>query len=113
MEDSGAFQHGGRRYPSAVGEQQAVPDQGQVDHDSIFSAVGEATSAAGQDEPTVTGKEQREEAQVTHTASAAGEEQLPAGRSRPGHEAQVDAGHRHGPGVRPLRRPNSFDRAYG
>ena len=70
--------HGGYRTkkvrPSAVGEQQAVSDQGHVDHGSIISAVGEAKSAVGQDESSATGKEQREEGQVAHAASAVGEE---------------------------------------
>ena len=77
-EDWGAVNHGGYRTkkvrPSAVGEQQAVSDQGQVDHGSIISAVGEAKSAVGQDESSATGKEQREEGQVAHAASAVGEE---------------------------------------
>ena len=60
--------------PPATGEQQAVSDQGQVDHGSIISAVGEAKSAVGQDESSATGKEQREEGQVAHAASAVGEE---------------------------------------
>ena len=61
--------------PSAVGEQQVVSEnQGQVDHGSIISAVGEAKSAVGQDESSATGKEQREEGQVAHAASAVGEE---------------------------------------
>ena len=76
-EDWGAVSHGGYRTktvrPPAVGEQQAVSDQGQVDHDSIISAVGEAKSAVGQDESSATGKEQREEGQVAHAASAVGE----------------------------------------
>ena len=77
-EDWGAVNHGGYRTkkvrPSAVGEQQAVSDQGQVDRGSIISAVGEAKSAVGQDESSATGKEQREEGQVAHAASAVGEE---------------------------------------
>ena len=77
-EDWGAVGHGGYRTkkvrPSAVGEQQAVSDQGQVDRGSIISAVGEAKSAVGQDESSATGKEQREEGQVAHAASAVGEE---------------------------------------
>ena len=77
-EDWGAVNHGGYRTekvrPPAVGEQQAVSDQGQVDHGSIISAVGEAKSAVGQDESSATGKEQREEGQVAHAASAVGEE---------------------------------------
>ena len=82
-EDWGAKNHGGYRHgvdrtnqvrPPAVGEQQAVSDQGQVDHGSIISAVGEAKSAVGQDESSATGKEQREEGQVAHAASAVGEE---------------------------------------
>ena len=74
-EDWGAVSHGGYRVrPPAVGEQQAVSDQGQVDHGSIISAVGEAKSAVGQDESSATGKEQREEGQVAHAASAVGEE---------------------------------------
>ena len=77
-EDWGAVTHGGYRWnkvrPPAVGEQQAVSDQGQVDHGSIISAVGEAKSAVGQDESSATGKEQREEGQVAHAASAVGEE---------------------------------------
>ena len=77
-EDWGAVIHGGYRTkkvrPPAVGEQQAVSDQGQVDHGSIISAVGEAKSAVGQDESSATGKEQREEGQVAHAASAVGEE---------------------------------------
>ena len=78
-EDWGAVTHGGCRTrtnkvrPPAVGEQQAVSDQAQVDHDSIIS-VGEAKSAVGQDESSATGKEQREEGQVAHAASAVGEE---------------------------------------
>ena len=51
-----------------------MSDQGQVDHGSIISAVGEAKSAVGQDESSATGKEQREEGQVAHAASAVGEE---------------------------------------
>ena len=74
-EDWGAVTHGGYRWnkvrPPAVGEQQAESDQGQVDHSSIISAVGEAMSAVGQDESSATGKEQREEGQVAHAASAA------------------------------------------
>ena len=76
-EDWGAVNHGGYRWnncsvrPPAVGEQQAESDQGQVDHSSIISAVGEAMSAVGQDESSATGKEQREEGQVAHAASAA------------------------------------------
>ena len=81
-EDWGAVNHGGYRTKKvrppavvpAVGEQQAVSDQGQVDHGSISSAVGEAKSAVGQDESSATGKEQREERQVAHAASAVGEE---------------------------------------
>ena len=77
-EDWGAVNHGGYRWnkvrPPAVGEQQAESDQGQVDHSSIISAVGEAKSAVGQDESSATGKEQREEGQVAHAASAVGEE---------------------------------------
>ena len=77
-EDWGAVNHGGGRTekvrPPAVDEQQAVSDQGQVDHGSIISAVGEAKSAVGQDESSATGKEQREEGQVAHAASAVGEE---------------------------------------
>ena len=77
-EDWGAVNHGGYRWnkvrPPAVGEQQAESDQGQVDHSSIISAVGEAMSAVGQDESSATGKEQREEGQVAHAASAVGEE---------------------------------------
>ena len=77
-ENWGAASHGGSRRkkvrPPAVGEQQAVSDQGQVDHDNIISAVGEAKSAVGQDESSATGKEQREEGQVAHAASAVGEE---------------------------------------
>ena len=67
-EDWGAVSHGGTRPgknkfgPSAVDEQQAV------------SAVGDAKSAVGSDESSATGKEQREEGQVAHTASAVGEE---------------------------------------
>ena len=60
--------------PPAVGEQQAVSDQAKVDHGSIISALGEAKSAVGQDESSATGKEQREEGQVAHAASAVGEE---------------------------------------
>ena len=77
-EDWGAVNHGGYRTkkvrPSAVGKQRAVSDQGQVDHGIIISAVGEAKSAVGQDESSATGKEQREEGQVAHAASAVGEE---------------------------------------
>ena len=77
-EDWGAVNHGGGRTekvrPPAVDEQQAVSDQGQVDHGSIISAVGEAKSAVGQDESSATGKEQREEGQMAHAASAVGEE---------------------------------------
>ena len=78
-EDWGAVNHGGSRTkkvrPSAVGEQQVVSEnQGQVDHGSIISAVGEAKSAVGQDESSATGKEQREAGQVAHAASAVGEE---------------------------------------
>ena len=77
-EDWAAVTHAGYRTnkvrPPAVGEQQAVSDQGQVDHGSIISAVGEAKSAVGQDESSATGKEQREEGQVAHAASAVGEE---------------------------------------
>ena len=77
-EDWGAENHGGYRTekvrPPAVGEQQAVSDQGQVDHGSIISAVGEAKSAVGQDESSATGKEQREEGQAAHAASGVGEE---------------------------------------
>ena len=73
----GAVNHGCYRTkkvrPPAVGEQQAVSDQGQVDHGSIISAVGEAKSAVGQDESSATGKEQMEEGQVAHAASAVGE----------------------------------------
>ena len=76
-ENWGAVSHGGSRRkkvrPPAVGEQQAVSDQAQVDHGSIISVVGEAKSAVGQDESSATGKEQREEGQVAHTASAVGE----------------------------------------
>ena len=76
-EDWGAVNHGGYRTkkvrPSAVGEQQAVSDQGQVDRGSIISAVGEAKSAVGQDESSATGKGQREEGQVAQATSAVGE----------------------------------------
>ena len=65
-EDWGAVNHGGYRTkkvrPSAVGKQQVVSEnQGQVDHGSIISAVGEAKSAVGQDESSATGKEQMKE----------------------------------------------------
>ena len=76
-EDWGAVSHGGSRRkkvrPPAVGEQQAVSDQAQVDHGSIISAVGEAKSAVGQDESSATGNEQREEGHVAHAASAVDE----------------------------------------
>ena len=68
-EDWGAQSHGGwdratrtkNLRPPAVGEQQAVSDQGQVDHGIISSAAGEAKSAVGQDESSATGKEQMED----------------------------------------------------
>ena len=73
-ENWGAMSHGGYRQKKVSGEQQAVSDQAQVDHDSIISVVGEAKSAVGQDESSATGKEQREDGQVAHTVSAVGEE---------------------------------------
>ena len=76
-EDWGAVSHGGYRTktvrPPAVGEPQAASDQAQVDHGSIISAIGDAKSAVGQDGSSATGKEQREEGQVAHAASAVGE----------------------------------------
>ena len=70
QEDWSTKHHGGYRH----GEQRAVSDQAKVDHGSIRSVVGEAKSAVGQDESSATGKEQREEGQVAHAASAVGEE---------------------------------------
>ena len=56
-----------------------MSDQGHVDPGSISSAVGEELrverhSAVGQDQSSAPGKEQREEGQVAHTASAVGEQ---------------------------------------
>ena len=74
---------------SAVGEQQAVSDQAQVDHDSIISVVGEAKSAVGQDESSATGKEQREEGQVVHTASTIGEQQAVSDQAQVDHDSII------------------------
>lgn len=82
-EDWGAAKHGGLRIkkvkPPAVGELQAVSEQGRVEDGSIVSAVGEELSverhsAVSPDESSAIGKEQREEGQVAHAASAVGEE---------------------------------------
>ena len=60
-------------------QQVAEEDWGAVSHGGYRtkkvrpSAVGEAKSAVGQDESSATGKEQREEGQVAHAASAVGE----------------------------------------
>ena len=82
-EDWGAGKHGGFRTkkvkPPAVGEQQAVSAQGQVEEGSIISAVGEELrmerhSAVSQDESSAIGQEPREEGQVAQAVSAVGEE---------------------------------------